>query len=154
MSRVIYTAGVFDLFHAGHLALLEASKAGAGIGGRLVVGVLTDDGAAAYKPRPIHHEHDRLALIRSLECVDAAFLQPGTDPSPVLRALVALGVRPAAMTHGSDWSELREGMATLQELGVEYVTIPLIERGGGRLSSTRIQGELVTRLGARAVGGL
>lgn len=135
--KTIYTAGVFSLIHAGHLSLLERSKALAGEGGKLIVGVLTDDGAAAYKERPVVPQDERFRMIAALGCVDAAFLQPGTDPSPVLLALAALGIRPAAMTHGADWSELREGNETLAALGIEFVILPLLERQGERLSTTR-----------------
>lgn len=122
--KIVYTAGVWSLFHAGHLAFLEASKALAGSHGKLVVGVLTDDGAERYKPRPVIGQDDRLRIIAALDCVDAALLQPGTDPSPVLHALDRLGLRPDILTHGSDWKELREGMETLHALGIEYVTLP------------------------------
>lgn len=114
--RVIYTAGVWDLLHDGHLRFLEASAA---LGDQLVVGVVTDDGAAAYKRRPIMPEGARLALIRGLACVDAAMLQPGTDPTPILELL-----RPDVMTHGDDWSELLEGQETLERLAVEWVILP------------------------------
>jgi glycerol-3-phosphate cytidylyltransferase len=122
MTRVVYTAGVWDQLHAGHLNILRRSKA---LGDLLAVGVLTDIGTAAYKPRPpLYNEHARLEIVRSLSFVDAAFLQPGTDPSPVLLALNALGLRPAAMTHGDDWTRLKEGGETLEQLGIELVLLP------------------------------
>lgn len=114
---VCYTAGVFDLLHAGHLNLLRES---ARWGDLLVVGVVSDAGTAAYKGRrPVQDEATRLAVVRALEVVDFAVLQPTTDPTPVLEML-----RPAVMTHGSDWDRLREGHASLERLGVKYVTIP------------------------------
>lgn len=122
--RIVYTAGVFDLLHDGHLATLAASRA---MGDLLIVGVLTDRGAAAYKRTPVLDEHVRLQIISSLDVVDAAFLQPGTDPSPVLRALDAMGLRPSIFTHGADWSELREGNSTLADLGIEYRVTPYYE---------------------------
>ena len=127
MSRVVVTSGVFDLLHEGHLATLAASKAMAEPGGQLIVGVLTDRGSEAYKRTPVLNEHVRLQIISSLEMVDAAFLQPGTDPSSFLRALIAIGIRPSVFTHGADWSALREGNSTLAELGIEFRTTPYIE---------------------------
>lgn len=135
--RIVYHAGVWDLFHAGHLSVLERSKA---LGDLLVVGVVTDDGAAAYKRRPFIPQDERLAIVRALRCVDAAFLQPGTDPSPVLEALDALGLRPAVMAHGDDWSELREGMDTLERLGIELVLLPYGEGTGTTGLINRIRG--------------
>lgn len=120
--RVIFTAGVFDLLHEGHLNILRASKA---LGDLLIVGVVTDQGTAAYKGRiPVHPEHVRLDLVRSLRFVDGAFLQPGTDPSPVLSSLAACGLCPEVMTHGDDWTELREGNETLAQLGIRLELLP------------------------------
>ena len=136
--RIVYTAGVWDLFHEHHLSLLERSRA---LGDRLVVGVVTDEGTAAYKPEPpVNREHHRLRVIQGLRCVDAAFLQPGTDPSPVLRALAAVGVVPEVMTHGDDWSELREGNETLAELGIRLVLLPYGLGGGTTAIKARIRG--------------
>lgn len=120
--KIVYTAGVWDLYHVGHENMLRRSKE---LGDLLIVGVVTDEGAAAYKGRqPVYSELQRLKIIQSVRYVDAAFLQPGTDPSPVLRALAAIGVVPAIMTHGDDWTRLREGNETLAELGIELVLLP------------------------------
>jgi len=134
--RVVYTAGVFDLLHSGHIQTLKQSRA---LGDLLVVGVLTDLGAAAYKPKPpVYNEHARLEIIRSLSFVDVALLQAGTDPSDNLRALVTLGMRPEIMTHGNDWTELREGNETLSQLGVELVLLQNIPN----LSTSRVRARL------------
>lgn len=117
-----YTAGVFDLLHLGHLNILRRSKELAGPEGRLVVGVVTDDGAEAYKRRPVQDEITRAAIIAALRFVDVVIMQYGTDPSDNLRK-----IRPDYMSHGNDWSRLREGHATLEELGVEWVLIPYTE---------------------------
>ena len=114
--RVIYTAGVFDLLHRGHLNLLRKSRE---MGDVLVVGVVSDEGAAAYKRRPVQDEETRLEVIRALRVVDLAVIQTGTDPTPILEM-----VRPHVMTHGNDWQELREGQETLQRLGIEWARIP------------------------------
>lgn len=115
-GRVIYTAGVFDMLHEGHLNLLRQSRR---LGDLLVVGVVRDDGVEAYKGRrPIQSEHTRLAVVRALREVDLAVLQETTDPTPILEA-----IRPAIMTHGDDWSELREGQATLERLGIRFLTV-------------------------------
>ena len=59
--RVVFTHGAFDLFHPGHFYLLENSSA---LGGRLVVGVESDESIAVYKKRkPIFREGYRMKLI-------------------------------------------------------------------------------------------
>lgn len=114
--KVVYTAGVFDLLHGGHLHLLRESAA---LGDMLVVGVVSDDGAAAYKRRPVQDEATRMEVIQALRMVDHVVLQHGTDPTPVLESLL-----PDVMTHGDDWVRLREGHESLERLGVEWKLIP------------------------------
>lgn len=115
--RVVYTAGVFDLLHRGHLNLLHASRA---LGDVLVVGVVSDFGALAYKGRlPVQHEIQRAAAVRALGFVDVAVHQETTDPTPMLERF-----RPNVMTHGDDWPRLREGHESLVRLGVEWVLVP------------------------------
>jgi cytidyltransferase-like protein len=117
---VVYTAGCFDLLHRGHLNFLWASRK---LGDILVVGVVSDSGIYAYKDRwPSESFGRRRDRIARIGFVDLAVRQAGTDPTENL-----LKIRPDIFTHGDDWSELKEGHATLTELGVEYVTIPYTE---------------------------
>src|SRR6201991_1372536 len=66
MSRV-YVDMVGDLFHAGHVSLLREARRH---GDWLIVGVLSDDTAAAYKRRPIMTLAERVAVIESCRYVD------------------------------------------------------------------------------------
>jgi len=69
MSTVI-TYGTFDLFHIGHLKLLQRLRA---LGDRLVVGVSTDEfNALKGKKTVVSYEH-RVEIVRSVRYVDAAF---------------------------------------------------------------------------------
>jgi cytidyltransferase-like protein len=119
--RVIYAPGCWDCLHEGHRNLLRRSKA---LGDFLIVGVVSDVGAAAYKRRPVQSQETRRGNVADLSYVDIAVFQPGTDPTPTLEMLFELGLRPDVLTHGSDWTELRAGNETLGRLGIEYVTIP------------------------------
>jgi rfaE bifunctional protein nucleotidyltransferase chain/domain len=115
--RVIYTAGVWDLLHRGHLNILWRSKA---LGDVLVVGVVSDAGTAAYKGRrPVQNVQARMEAVKRLGFVDVVELQHTTDPSENLYRF-----RPDVMTHGDDWSELLEGNDTLAELGIEFRLLP------------------------------
>ncbi len=116
MGVIVYTAGVFDMFHIGHLNVLRASKS---LGDRLVVGVVSDAGAAQYKRRPLISERDRIEIIRNIRCVDEVYLQPTTDPTPIVEI-----VRPDIFTHGNDWSKLLRGQETLSRLGIRFVLLP------------------------------
>lgn len=114
--KIVYTAGVFDLLHEGHLNILRESKK---LGDRLIVGVVSDTGASKYKRLPVDPESRRLARIQALEWVDLAIIQQESDPTRELEV-----IRPHIMTHGSDWDRLKYGHETLDRLGVEFVVLP------------------------------
>lgn len=68
--RIGYTCGVFDLFHVGHLNLLEACKAQCDI---LIVGMCDDNYVRVVKNKePIIPENDRLRILNAIKCVDRA----------------------------------------------------------------------------------
>ena len=136
--KVIYTAGVWDLLHRGHLNILWESKR---LGDVLVVGVVSDAGCMAYKGfAPVQNSQLRIRNVRELGFVDVVELQATTDPTPLLERY-----RPDVMTHGDDWEELREGQDTINRLGIEWRLIPYTpgisstvlreKRNGGRLHS-------------------
>jgi glycerol-3-phosphate cytidylyltransferase len=69
----IITFGTFDVFHVGHLRILERA---AELGERLVVGVSTDALNFSKKGRyPVYPEDQRVALVGALRCVDSVFLE-------------------------------------------------------------------------------
>lgn len=128
---IVYTAGVFDLLHEGHLNVLKLSKK---LGDRLIVGVVSDEGTKAYKGKyPVFSEKQRLAYVRALRWVDFAMVQPTTDPTPVIEI-----VRPHIMTHGDDWQRLKEGHETLERLGVSFILLPYTQG----ISSTELRNKL------------
>jgi cytidyltransferase-like protein len=136
--RIIFTAGVCDILHRGHLNMLWESKQ---LGDVLVVGVVSDAGCLAYKGKmPTQHAQHRIQAIRNLGFVDVVEYQPGTDPTALLERY-----RPDIMTHGTDWAELKEGHNTLRRLGVEWKLIPYTQG----ISSTELRkkraGESATR---------
>ncbi len=70
--KVGYTCGVFDLFHVGHLNLLERCKEQCEY---LIVGVCNDDYVNNIKKKePVIPEEDRVRIINALKCVDRAEL--------------------------------------------------------------------------------
>ncbi|MGD0167866.1 MAG: glycerol-3-phosphate cytidylyltransferase [Gaiellaceae bacterium] len=67
MDKTVLTYGTFDLFHVGHLRLLDRSKA---LGDRLVVAVSTDEFNAVKGKTTIVPYDQRAEIVRSLKCVD------------------------------------------------------------------------------------
>lgn len=91
-----YTAGVYDLFHIGHLKLLQRAAA---LCDRLIVGVSTDELAAQYKgKRPIIPFSERLQIIEALRCVDVVVPQQSMDKFSAWERL-----RFDAIFVGDDW---------------------------------------------------
>lgn len=72
-QRRVITFGTFDVFHVGHLRILERAKA---LGNYLVVGVSTDELNISKKGRaPIFDQEQRIEIIKALKCVDEVFFE-------------------------------------------------------------------------------
>ena len=113
--RLVFTNGVFDLFHVGHLRLLQAARQ---LGDFLVVGVNSDESARGLKGRrrPAVSQFARAELLAGVRGVDLCVIFPQADPRELLQA-----VRPQVLVKGSEYS-LRE-----------VVGRELVERWGGRV---------------------
>jgi choline-phosphate cytidylyltransferase len=113
MKRII-TFGTFDVFHLGHLRLLERARA---LGDRLVVGVSTDALNLSKKGRaPVYSEHDRKAIIRALRCVDEVF----DEESLELKGTYLQRFCADVLVMGDDWAGRFDHFATVCE--VVYLT--------------------------------
>ena len=98
-ERVVFTNGVFDLLHRGHVEYLEDARA---LGDRLVVAVNSDASVRRIKgpPRPFVPEDERRELLESLESVDLAVSFDDDTPERVIHA-----VRPDVLAKGADWAK-------------------------------------------------
>jgi glycerol-3-phosphate cytidylyltransferase len=97
MKRII-TFGTFDVFHRGHLRLLERARA---LGDHLTVGVSTDALNVAKKGRlPVYSEADRKAIVAALRCVDAVF----DEHSLEAKADYIRAQRADMLVMGDDWA--------------------------------------------------
>ena len=96
MATVI-TFGTFDVFHIGHLKLLQRAKQE---GTRLVVGVSSDLLNVEKKNRrPVYGQTARLAILSALECVDHVFLEESLE----LKAQYIQQQRATLLVMGDDW---------------------------------------------------
>ncbi len=76
-SRTVITFGTFDVFHVGHVRVLQRA---AELGDRLVVGVSADALNVAKKGRaPVFNQDERLEIIASLKVVDAVFVEESLE---------------------------------------------------------------------------
>jgi choline-phosphate cytidylyltransferase len=68
--KIVYTDGIFDLFHRGHLEYLKCCKNVDDEEVFLIVGIINDKDASGYKRIPIYNENDRYEIIQNIKCVD------------------------------------------------------------------------------------
>ena len=125
-ARIVFTNGVFDLLHRGHVEYLEEARA---LGDRLVVGVNSDGSARRLKgpSRPIVGERDRVALVAALACVDLALLFEDDTPLRLIEA-----VRPDVLVKGADYAP------------ADIVGRELVEARGGRVTTIALREGLST----------
>ena len=135
----VYTTGVFDILHRGHLNILTQAAAL----GELTVGIMTDQGVESTKgARPILSLEEREAQIRSLPFV--AQVMHYTDPDQ--RANYA-SVRPDIVVQGDDWLFSADRSTALNFLRDNGIRLVLLPRTAG-ISSTEIR-KRVERSGRR-----
>lgn len=91
-----YTSGVYDMFHVGHLNILEQAKAQCEY---LIVGVTTDDLCCERKKkRPMINQDDRIRIVRAIKYVDDAIFQENMNKLDVVKKY---GID--AVFVGTDW---------------------------------------------------
>jgi len=117
---LVFTNGVFDLLHRGHVTYLARARAR---GAALLV-ALNSDGSvrrlAKGEDRPINRLEDRLALVASLESVDAVTWFDTDTPAALIEAC-----QPDVLVKGGDWPADRiVGAAGVLARGGEVMSIP------------------------------
>jgi len=136
---VVFTNGVFDLLHVGHVTLLEAARAE---GEALVVGVNSDASVRRLSKgggadRPLVPEGDRARLVAALACVDCVVLFDEDTPLDLIERL-----RPDVLVKGADYArDAIVGGDQVEGWGGRVVRVPLVPG----ISTTA----LMDRLGGR-----
>jgi D-glycero-beta-D-manno-heptose 1-phosphate adenylyltransferase len=137
-GKVVFTNGVFDLLHPGHVRYLRDARV---LGDALVVGVNSDRSVRSNKgpDRPINPQHERAEVLLALACVDAAVIFDEDTP----RAIVSL-IQPDILVKGADWGEhdivgrdvveARGGRVVRIELSPGHSTTELIRKARGDCS--------------------
>jgi D-beta-D-heptose 7-phosphate kinase/D-beta-D-heptose 1-phosphate adenosyltransferase len=119
----VFTNGVFDLLHAGHIALLEAARAA---GDALVVGVNTDASVRRLgkgADRPLVAEGERARVLAALAAVDCVVLFDEDTPLSLIERL-----RPDVLVKGADYApEAIVGAAAVKGWGGRVIRVPLVE---------------------------
>lgn len=121
--KIGFTAGVFDLFHVGHLNLLERCKEYCDY---LIVGVCDDKYVTDIKKKqPVINENDRVRIINALKCVDEAVLIDIETTNDKMVALEKFGFD--VLFSGDDWKGTERYLKTESQfapLGVSIEYLP------------------------------
>ena len=131
-GTVVFTNGVFDLLHPGHVRYLREARA---LGDALIVAVNSDRSVRSNKgpSRPINPEDERAELLLALDCVDAAVVFDEDTPHEIVSR-----IQPDILVKGADWGpdnivgrdivEARGGRVVRVELEPGHSTTGLISR--------------------------
>jgi rfaE bifunctional protein nucleotidyltransferase chain/domain len=132
---IVFTNGVFDLLHPGHVRYLQDARA---LGDVLIVGLNADASVRRNKgpERPINPEGERAEILAALACVDAVVIFEEDTPAEIIRL-----VQPDILVKGADWPadqivgrdtvEARGGRVVLMPVEPGHSTSALIERVRG-----------------------
>jgi D-beta-D-heptose 7-phosphate kinase/D-beta-D-heptose 1-phosphate adenosyltransferase len=131
-KTIVFTNGVFDILHPGHIRYLKDARA---MGDVLIVGVNSDRSARAQgkaPDRPINPESERCEVLAALASVDAVVLFDEDTPHEIIEA-----IQPDILVKGADWGEnaivgreiveARGGRVVRLRLADGYSTTKLIE---------------------------
>ena len=131
-KRVVFTNGVFDLVHPGHVRYLREARA---LGDALIVAVNSDRSVRANKgpDRPINPELERAEVLAALDCVDAVVVFDEDTPHAIVTRIL-----PDVLVKGADWPEdnivgrdvveARGGKVVRIELAPGFSTTELIRK--------------------------
>ena len=121
-GRLVFTNGVFDLLHPGHVECLEQARR---LGGHLLVAVNSDRSArelAKGQGRPVADERARARVVAALAAVDRVVLFDAPTPLALITAL-----RPDVLVKGGDYTPgTIVGADVVEAAGGRVVAVPLV----------------------------
>lgn len=135
-GRLVFTNGVFDLLHPGHVDVLVSARR---LGDALVVGLNSDASVRRLKgpDRPVRSEAERSYVLAALESVDAVVLFEQDTPLELIRHL-----RPDVLVKGGDYTEATiVGAPDVVGWGGEIAVIPLTRGQSTTSIITRLRGD-------------
>ncbi len=133
--KIVYTTGVYDLFHIGHLNILRRAKEQCEY---LIVGVSTDEIVEEYKgKRPVVPFDERIEIVKAIRYVDEVVPQTSMNKMEAWEK-----IHFNALFHGSDWkgSHMYDDIEKkLKEVGVDMVFLPHTEGTSSTLLTDKLQ---------------
>ena len=118
--RVVFTNGVFDILHPGHIRYLQAARAEGDV---LIMAINSDRSVSAIKgpTRPINPEGERAEILDAFACVDAVVVFDEETPFEIISA-----IQPDVLVKGADWAADRiVGRDVVKARGGRVVRMPM-----------------------------
>lgn len=143
-KKIVFTNGVFDILHLGHVTYLQATRA---LGDKLIVGINTDASVKRLNKgpeRPIHDEFARATVLSALRFVDAVVLFDEDTPLQTIEL-----IKPDVLVKGGDYNPLEKdpgardyivGSSETIARGGEVKSIPLVSGYSTTLSAHKLKG--------------
>ena len=120
-KQIVFTNGVFDLLHPGHVRYLQEARS---LGDALIVGVNADVSVRRNKGagRPLTPERERAEILAALGCVDAVVIFEEDTPDAIIKA-----IQPDVLVKGADWpADQIVGRGTVEARGGRVVRVPVV----------------------------
>lgn len=128
-KKIVFTNGVFDLLHVGHVRYLQEARS---LGDALVIGVNADASVKRLKgpTRPVQNENDRAEILAALQAVDFTVIFTEDTPANLIEK-----VRPDILVKGGDWKI------------DQIVGAPFVQSYGGKVMSLQfVDGKSTTKI--------
>ena len=125
IKSIVYSSVTGDLFHYGHLRLLQRANE---LGDFHICGVLTDEAIKSYKKEPIAGFKERKSIISSLLCVDMVMTQHSLDPTDNLKKIhEQFENAKIILVIGSNWKKV-PGADYIKKINGKIVQPPFYEK--------------------------
>lgn len=135
--RVVFTNGVFDILHPGHVRYLAEARRH---GDALIVAVNSDRSVRANKgpDRPVHPEAERAEVVSALAVVDVAVVFDEDTPHAIIRA-----IQPDVLVKGADWpADQIVGRDVVEARGGVVIRVPVEEGHSTTAVLDKLKGDL------------
>ena len=118
-KKVVFTNGVFDLIHVGHIYLFEEAKK---LGYKLIVGLNSDKSATQIKRKPINSQETRKRVLEAIKYIDEVKIFSEVNPLSLIKK-----VKPDILIKGGDYTrETVIGHEFVESYGGKVVVIPTL----------------------------
>ena len=121
-KRLVFTNGVFDLLHVGHVRYLEQARA---LGDALLVAINSDRTVRELKgpDRPVFDQAERAEILAALRCVDYVTVFDNISPRSLIRELL-----PDVLVKGGDYQlDQIHGREEVEAAGGNVISLPFVE---------------------------